>query len=254
MLFSTFWGFWGYFVLNRSLGLALFLWSLLFGPLIFLILLSLKRPYLEKALTPVAFSKYPFLCQRYFKSMLQDSGPYPLLYIYPSHEFAYCWLEHPFRNQQIVILSSGFLNMPPEQFSFHWEKLWSSLAKQSRGWRLLRSIEWSFWIANGLPLAFCVKFLEWILNLVRLNTIPRPSFFLQRWCWALRFIWFPHQQSSTDDSFPLNTPYSKVENEYLIPSIWNNFLWGVWFRVSNEKIHPAWKILTHGDAFLPECP
>jgi hypothetical protein len=251
MLFATFWGMWAYLVLNTALSWALFLWALLIGPAFFLILLTLRRPYLAQAFERVDFKKYPVLTKEYFRSLLKIEGPYPVLLSYRSPEVAYAWLEHPFRAEQVLLVSEGFLKQDPKELRFYWEHLWSSIARTPRELRWLRSVEWSLWMANGLPLALCVRILEIALDVLKLNAVPKASFWMQRWCWSLRFLWFPHQQESDPEDLPLSSPNVRAEQNFVAPSPWDRLLWGVWFKVANQRIHPLWKILTHSDAFLP---
>ncbi len=252
MLFATFWGIWGFLALDRSLSIALFLWALIVGPFIFLTLLCFKRPYTGQGLKKIHYDKYPILTREFFKNLIKVPGPYPIVYTYPSNEIAYAWLEHPIKQKQILIISSALLNSDKKTFIFYWNNIWNEIAQKPREFRWLRSFEWSLWMSNGLPLALCVSILEKTMQILKLDGVPRPSTWLQRWCWSLKYLWFEHLQEGSHEELPMSSTLTAEKLELAAPIVWGNVLWGVWFKVANKGIHPAWKILTHGDAFMPD--
>jgi hypothetical protein len=247
LVLAVAWGLLGALLSSPALGLLLLLWTLLVGPLLVpaFAWLSLRLRGRVKPLDYVVEAK---LARAHFEALVRRPGPRPEIWVLGSHDRGLFWFESLFARKQVVIVTSGWLAGDEPRKRRDWDALWNLFSTTTRFRRLLRSFQMALWLGALAPLEFLFFCLRLLTDFLGFSDLPRAGFWFLGSCWRLREAWFGTSAPNPD---VVRTQSWGVRSS---PVFWDSLLWGVWFQMVPENVHPTLHLLTRSSSFLSSDP
>ena len=232
-----------------ELGLSLFIWTILVGPVVSPIAMWVAlRLFWSLSKIPNT-REHPFL-KSYLRTALSHPGPHIDLWVRRSDDVTLHWFETTFfgAGRQVLIVSTRWLNLSESQKARDWQKLWEQIAAQTTSERRLRTLQMALWMTVMSPFEVLAQSLQALQFGLGLSKLPGFTFWLQRSCWLLRELWFGTLDENSDrDPLDVMIP---TQQPYVVPHSWHSVIWGVWGLVPRRNIHASWPLLTHSRNFL----
>jgi hypothetical protein len=238
----------GWLLNSREAGLFMALWSLVAGPLL-LPPLFWAWMRLSGRIRPLDYRLQNELARESFRMILKSPGPHVKVWVRSGADFGFFWFESsplPALSRQDLVVTTAWLRQDTSVRAQDWELAWNSIVRVTPGERRLRSLQMVLWCGALSPLEALCFFLRVLLDALGFDAFPTPAFWLQRFCWGLRRVWFGLPEATLE--LPRAVPQGSLQR----PQAWNSLLLGVWHQYPLRNIHPLWMALTHGSAFLTQ--
>jgi hypothetical protein len=236
----------GWLMNSQEAGFFAAGWSLLLGPVLLPPICWLWFR-LSGRLRPLDYRAQNELARAAFRMILKQPGPRLKVWVRSGQDQGFFWFEDlsffgPPR--QHLVVTTEWLRQVSELRSRDWDAVWTSIVRLDPAERKLRTLQILLWCGALAPLEALCLFLRVLLDALGFEAFPSPAFWLQRFCWGLRRLWFGLPEIQVE--LPRAVPQGALQR----PEAWNSLLWGVWHQYPLRNIHPIWMALTHGSAFL----
>ncbi len=235
----------GFGFLSLPVGIAFALWSLILGPVvIFLTLSLLRRPLF--AISPLIFRKQPDLQTEYLECLLTKLPLNLKVWVRRSEDLGFFWWEEGSFGKGVthLVVTSRWLRESSDHKVEDFRLLWLQISSMPILRRRLRSLQIILWWGPASLLDLVLLFLRAVLEALNFSEFPSPSFWMQRLAWALKAFCFGSEPERE------LLPRIRPQESLIVPKAWNWVSFGVWVLYPARSIHPTWMLFTNSNAFL----
>ena len=245
LILASAWSLIGWLAMSEDLGLVLGAWSLVIGPLVVPVVLWVFWR-LRGRVKALDLTRHQAIASSYFRRILKQPGPVPLMYSFGSRDLGIFWFENLFSRRQTMVVTTGWLALDPASQQKDFEAIWADIARSTRWERLRRTFQIALWFGPVSLLDLLFGLFHLTLKFMGYREMPDAAFWFMRILWSLRERWFGFE---ADEGVFLASK-RQVSKSMRLPQVWQSALWGIWVQGPLLEFHPAWRIWIHRGAFL----